>query len=680
MYRLAILKKVREGSVNLAYVQGENLTVRDNVSLVDYSHLEEDNLTGSFGSSRLLAIDKSGSPWAITSHSSDFIVSNRSILTRDTREPIPLFFKYDIGRSTHRVIATGATTDRDPRAVIRDSIRLLDRFGRPLDGFLWDVSATLFNLAREEYDVTIYAHARARNDTVRVNYRSRRASDGVIGTRTEVVNFAPILQTGVDILGSTPTFTINTPGSGPSSHAAPIIGLLYLGPDGSGTYEFTSGTSLTLTDTTTGAVVHTLTGTDTIREAVSKINDTENGRFVAVPMADGLVSSLVATTASTAVDQFGVFVLASGHVRIRLNSELRMQALKPYDDPPSRPWWPRITKGEFSVDIARLAATKAGYVGVPADDDTNHLAGTQRYSVPEYEWQAFSSLHPERSPDGYRYMDRKDEQPRRLSETVLKLARQRVKRTSVKVFLDGNEQTTLVFDVDEHGGVIFLDTPHPRVTALTVDYAYEERTFLYKGIDLNPGNPYGKVDPDDPTKSLQVLGNYVGVYAMPTEVQVTDGTPATATFTRSIRHVVTDDIRKLIGRASSLFPGVGLGHGGLDSEASWDPHPVLLGVYEVGRSSNQVLVADTRQVGGGANEEVYGGRPLSVNGALVMEFPEEILGTGEPPYHLNAPTTVSGWYKPFDPTGVMTEEDVLSKVRRYAAAGVEVLLDPTDFL
>jgi hypothetical protein len=124
---------------------------------------------------------------------------------------------------------------------------------------------------------------------------------------------------------------------------------------------------------------------------------------------------------------------------------------------------------------------------------------------------------------------------------------------------------------------------------------------------------------------------------------------------------------------------------------------LLLGIYRVSQPSNidQLKVTDTRTRGGGIRDDVdptklddapeavmfndislWNGEPFPPTAAIV-EFPGELLGTGQAPLTREPQADPSGFYYP---SGLMQLEDVQAKANKYKAAGVIAIVSPEDTL
>ncbi len=140
-----VLNQVPDGSVNLAYVQGIDITVQRNVSLIDLSHRELENLSIYHGGEFMITGAETGEGYIYTGQidTEDILISNRSAMYRHKTNPTPLFHRYLVGRGRFYVYQQNALSVADIQ-VIRSGLNLVDGRGRPLsyDDFPWDIEVS----------------------------------------------------------------------------------------------------------------------------------------------------------------------------------------------------------------------------------------------------------------------------------------------------------------------------------------------------------------------------------------------------------------------------------------------------------------------------------------------------------------------------------------------------------
>ena len=120
---------------------------------------------------------------------------------------------------------------------------------------------------------------------------------------------------------------------------------------------------------------------------------------------------------------------------------------------------------------------------------------------------------------------------------------------------------------------------------------------------------------------------------------------------------------------------------------------ILLGIYQIGQPSiiTDTKLTDTRSRGGGILDSV---NPSEVEGAdealmfmdlsmwdgepfpptaIITQFPQEVLGTGQPDLRRDPSADPSGY---FMPSGLLTTDDVQHKMAKHKAGGVVNVLSP----
>jgi hypothetical protein len=141
-----IMGNAPDGSINLAYISGPSISVLRNVSQIDLSYKEAENLTlYSMGEFLVTGALTGSGLYRFTGQidTSDLLITNRSAGYRDLNEPSPLYHRYLIGRRRYYVYQPDALTT-DDALLVRQSIKLLDGVGKPiqLEDFPWDIEVS----------------------------------------------------------------------------------------------------------------------------------------------------------------------------------------------------------------------------------------------------------------------------------------------------------------------------------------------------------------------------------------------------------------------------------------------------------------------------------------------------------------------------------------------------------
>lgn len=632
-----MLNQVPEGTVSLSYIRGEPISVGSNLRSIDFSYKKEENLVASFGREELVPV----SGGSITLQNEDYTLSSRSKITLTSFRATPLYYKYSLD-STHYLYAKEAVSATRPKEALRESIELIDRFGRPLNYDDWDLDYTLKDSTNGTYEVTIYTKDKPTSqETWRVRYNSWLISTGVIQhSRVEVLDL--VKENNLDA-----ELTVALPDS---SYYAPAVGLIYKGTNADGDATL-SGTDLQLELDAGGTSDYSVANPVNIVSLCESINNADI-EWAAIPLTEDPEATLTFATATVAAGVPHVYRYTAD-AKVRYNSEIKIRAYPPYEVGSARPWYPRITKGQFGQIL------DSGDFPDDADSLTNayYLFDT----FPEWEAQTFSSNH------GSPYIDIRDEPPTFLTDKILKTARSPIKTGSIVLYDHaGVDISSTISDVDHDNGIIYLSSRPAQVSGLLVDYAYEEKFLVYTGIDLNP------------VLNNDILDKYVGIYMTPKKVYAdSSGVPGSLykEFEQSVFHVIRDTVDDIETSISGLR-----GLGGSGGATPWDPKAFLVAVFQVTRTkdSDSVNVLDTRVRGGTPKEEYFGGRPMNINASVVIEYPEEVLGTGELPIELTPQIDSSGLYIP---SGMLLEEELEDIIKeRYLSAGVIPLMERSSDL
>jgi len=627
MIRLRLGKKVPRNAVNMAYIYGPGFTVEDNLALLDLSHERPENLCATGG---MTVVDLSASDVVDTR---DILISDRSILHRNLNRPTPLFYVHRIGGGTYSVrsLTAVAIDFDDARDEIRKSMVILDRNDDPLDDLDWDINVTA-NDGSDGFTVDLYlARRQAEDETFKVKYDAKSGAT-TLPNHIEVINADQDLNEGVDYTLSEQSAGYSIQGLASSSWA-PGLGIFYTGTNPAGFVTVTA-TQVQLRDDL--GVVHTVTYTGrTIAETAADINELNLTEYWAVALSESTTTRLVAGNYAP-VSQ-GTVIRLSQMVHIKYNEETKIRLLRPYNDPPIRPWYPRINPGEFLQD------------GVVDSKPVKLL-----FAIPEYDDQTWSYAY------GQPWRDKVDDLPEVLDSKIIKLSRAPVKSGTLKLYEGEKDVSSIVQDIDLLNGIVFLNE-RPR-SEMTADYTYEEQNYLYTDLDVNTNSLHNP----------SVFGKYIGIYVTPYKILASDA-GLQQTFTGSVRHVIRDTYSEVVQAVQNVKYDDGS-----------DPNAFLLGVM---RSSlvtdlDEVKIVDTRTRGGGLEEDVtetdepesdfywdignWGGKPFQDKGSIVIGIPSNVIGTGQPSLRSSIPIDPSGY---FDPTGKLGTQFIQSVVDKHIAAG-----------
>lgn len=620
MIRARIVNKVPRNAVNVAYVYSPPFTAKDNIALMDLSYTRPENLITRGGD---IVLD-------ITSgrvESDNISISARSILRRDNTQVIPLYYKYQLQYLLYSH-TTGVVGTMAPETDIRNEVTLLDRDDKPLSGIYWDLSVVSTD-GSSGYTVNIYLYRRQYfNETFKIKYH---AKDGVAlyPNHIEVINATPDIVLGTD-------FTLQEESDGFSiqglsvANRAPGIGLFYIGTGASAVATVT--TSITLPRDGGGTDAFTLAG-KSIDDIVTEINEARLAAWIAVPLSDCDTADL--KTGTYTVYPGGRAIPLNSYAHVKYQEEVKLQVLRPYDDPTTKPWYPRIDPGQFMQD-GEISGTPVKFL----------------FGVPEYANQSGSYTY------GHPYRDIVNDSPDIIAPRMLQLHRFPVVSGSIALYASGKSVNSDIDEIDLLNGVVFLNTD--AVKHYTADYSYEERSYVYDGVDLNTTALHNR----------DVFGKYVGIYATP--YKILSGT-IPQTFTTGIYHVIRDTYEEVVDAVGDV----------LYDDAS-DPLAFLLGVLRPVLTSdiNEIKYVDTRVRGGGINANLdetdepesefysdigrFDGLPFQDKGSVVVGVPSNILGTGLPSIVAAIPIPTTGY---MDPVGRFSTDDIVRATEEHLGAG-----------
>ena len=156
-----MLNRVPAGSLGMAHIQGPDISVEGNVSLIDLSFSRTENLSTYFGGEFAIRRPYVGGGLALYTgelDTDDIRVSNRSVMRRDVKQPTPLFYRYLIGRGRRYVYQPNALTAADV-AVIRNGIQIIDGFGQPLpfERYPWEIEVSTKDVNGDDLPENVFA-------------------------------------------------------------------------------------------------------------------------------------------------------------------------------------------------------------------------------------------------------------------------------------------------------------------------------------------------------------------------------------------------------------------------------------------------------------------------------------------------------------------------------------------
>jgi hypothetical protein len=286
----------------------------------------------------------------------------------------------------------------------------------------------------------------------------------------------------------------------------------------------------------------------------------------------------------------------------------RLSAIKlslPVFNGPNLPWWPRVTKGEFTQLFNQTLWT---------------------FGVPEFENQSWSKTW------GRPFRDVEGELARFTNSTTIKLAKGPVLWRGNNIVLstpgdDGLFPSKIVKDVDEQNGIVYLRPGTVISKDVLVHYTYHEAHYSYNKLDINSHF----------THNPSLLNSFILIYARPHK------SSQGASRTTAIYHSTADSLEAAIG----LIPE--------DDAPGFAGAPVaLLGAISIRPSidKSDMTVLDTRSYGGGLLNNPAGhliedkmvrsnlfmdiarkdGIPYGGSAAVLLELPpelKEVMGLDE---------------------------------------------------
>jgi len=641
MLRLRYGATVPPGAVNLGYVSISPATPQTHLNLSDFSVDIPENIANVFGTDTEIDLSTE------TAETDEFVLSNRSVLSRNVRRPSALFYQVTLSQFVVEETATPGDLEA-ARAAIQKHLVILDGAFRATTDLQWDLTVDATGPVDNSYTVTLYTdRIGTRGQSFVVRYHAVDTN----GTRTpnyrEVLNPSPSLTAGTQYTVTDDGdngFTINNVAA---STMGPAIGL-FLDPTGPAT-------------ATVSATAIDFGGGDSVGLQVSGVYRSVEEVVADINAANIAVTAVALSRSPTADLAVGTYTLTSTGTVIRLRNQVhlrytdlfRVRPQLPAANNPREPWYPQVSTGSFRRFVASSGRTLI-------------------YRIRDFAYQAFSTTA------GSPYKAAVFETPTPIDARRLQVRHAPIRAASdVTVLVDGLPNTTLVDQVDLANGVLFLTRAVGPNIDLRVSYLYEARTFVYRGVNCNPTL---KQSPD-------LLGKYIGVYLLP--YQIIEGA-VTSTFERTVFHLVRNTAQEII----DLVPALTL----IDGSSA---EALLLGIYHVVQTEvpETLPLIDTRTPGGGlrsdltpedvAEEEArfysdvgghWDGEPFPDAGTLIVEIPNTIPGTGQAETHhtnfdsmgVTGVLDLTGWV---NPTGLLTTDQIHSRITRHPEGGAFVIED-----
>ncbi|MHA2069970.1 MAG: hypothetical protein ACXABY_36865, partial [Candidatus Thorarchaeota archaeon] len=584
MLRFRFVSHLPPGAANLAYVQVPLATPETHLILTDFAADIPENIVDNYGVDATPVISITGTvPEAIDTD--QFIISNRSVISKNVTKPSKLFYQTTLGLGTFDVYDKEASASNLPaaREIIRKHIRLLNGQHDPI-AVNWDIEVLSAGSSANTFGVA------GRNESIIAQYHAADSLGGLTPNFREVINATPILSI------SAGDYTVTDNGSTgfeigglSAANTAPAIALY-----GTGTATVTS----TLIDFAGGNSVQISTTGDyrPIADVVADIN-AMNVPAVARALSDHDEAKL--TEAVYTIIEPGVVIRHDQHAHVRYEEKFRIRALRPSAQDALSPWFPRISDGSFVRNLG-------------------DAAGPYRYDNRDYDYQVFSTGLPP-------YKDVSLEEPTRLDGRRLQVSRRPLKsKNDITIFVDEIEDTTLLDQVDLQNGILFLSRAIQPDQNIDVSYIYEERNLVYQDINLNPTLQHS---PDN-------LNKFIGIYIIPREFL-----GAGHSFERTIYHMVRDTAQEI----ETDVPALLLSDGSPAQAKLLGIYRVVQ--TEV---PSDIDIIDTRSWGGGLRSDVdprdvqqpetqfyadlgahFDGQPFPDSGTIIIELPEAIPGTGQ---------------------------------------------------
>lgn len=244
-----------------------------------------------------------------------------------------------------------------------------------------------------------------------------------------------------------------------------------------------------------------------------------------------------------------LIIRGEGHVFKNIEQS-RLRVLPPHPVDRHFPWYVRIERGTL---VKRISG------------------GDWTFKVPEYDRQAWSPKY------GAPYIDETGVLAARTGKNSFGLPKSPIywDGHNIDITLKGATQSpTLIRYVDSNNGIVFINGNLDEDEPIEVDYSYEERCFIYRGIDLNPTEFHNPA----------ILDRFVVFYLVPYSG------PTGVVHTSCVRH----------SEAPSLM-------GALMSIPRTNEPFLILGAAQVRpvHGKDDIEVTDVRVRGGGIKTEVF---------------------------------------------------------------------------
>ena len=541
---------------------------------------------------------------------------------------------------------TASTSDLDlARETIKKEVEVLID-GQKTARIKWDLYVESYDT--NGFRVALYLDKKfISGKTIQVKYRGINSQGNLFNDLIEVVNPEPYLFNGFhyNLKEHSDSYFIEDLNLDP----APAIGL----------FARTGSVSVSVnsSDITIDNTPITYTG-KSVPEVVSEINETVGSSVKATVLSksSGDLVDGSFTSSSFTVKTSGNVITYNDTVFIRFNSDIAISPQLPYDEEPHKPWYPRIRNGSFSKFLETSEVFGYGSTWGHSYGGTLVNRVPYIYSVPEYDKQLFHKTIGQ----PFRYVPIED-----LS--VVELDKLRTNRSplesavSLTLYLGDVDISSKIKDIDLNNGFIFLSEKLQDYTDIQASYVYEERSYIYTGIDLNPI--------DNPS----LINKYIGVYLIPSRVgDVYWGTSTT------VYHIITDTVEDLESALSNLTFSNNI-----------QVHPIILGIYKISANSSKedVKITPLDIKGGGVREGTkleedsnfifdhgrWDGIPFQAQAGILVEVPKSLLRT--------AASTTPYWYDHtstntfMNSDGQWTIEEIKERVKKWAASGTGIVVD-----
>lgn len=205
-----IVNTTPDHGVNIALISTPSITIGSNLSVTDLSGLEPSNRIG-YGADEVFLYNSTTGDYSYTDsvNTREIRISNRVARYRDLTSPVPLYYKYLVGRDQYYLYAPQVASTGDIE-IARGLLRVTGTDGSETD-LIWDIdiSSTDYNgdsLPSNVYSVVLYT-SDILDDTAWVHYRGIYRLDKYsrIENRAEVINAVPLFHEGTGRLSYTTT-------------------------------------------------------------------------------------------------------------------------------------------------------------------------------------------------------------------------------------------------------------------------------------------------------------------------------------------------------------------------------------------------------------------------------------------------------------------------------------------